>query len=88
MKHLNIKVYGDVVGVDFRWSAKLAAEELGIKGFARNEAGGWVYIEAEGPEKALEQFIDWCKIGSGYAKVDRVEVFEGVLKNFEDFKRV
>ncbi|MBI2013179.1 MAG: acylphosphatase [Candidatus Colwellbacteria bacterium] len=71
MKHLNIKIYGRVQGVFFRDSVKRKAEEWGIKGFARNEADGPVYIEAEGPEAA---------------KVDKVEIEEGDLVNFQNFQ--
>ncbi|MBI2506744.1 MAG: acylphosphatase [Candidatus Colwellbacteria bacterium] len=36
-RHLNIRVFGQVQGVFFRDSTRRKAEELGIKGFARNE---------------------------------------------------
>ena len=86
MKHLNIKVYGKVQGIFFRATAKEQAETLGIKGFARNEPDGTVYIEAEGEEKNLDKFIKWCNIGPSMAGVEKVVVTEGQLKNFNDFK--
>ncbi len=61
MKHLNIKIHGQVQGVFFRDSAKQAADKLGIKGFAKNEADGTVYIEAEGEEAGLGKFLEWCR---------------------------
>ncbi|MBI4049315.1 MAG: acylphosphatase [Candidatus Doudnabacteria bacterium] len=88
MRHLNIKVYGRVIDVDFRHAAKRLAESLGITGFARNAHDGTVFMEAEGEEEALAQFTDWCKVGSKYARVDKIEVSGGELKGFRDFKRI
>ncbi len=86
IKHLSVKVFGRVQGVFFRHSAKQKAKELGIKGFVRNEPDGTVYIEAEGEEENLEQFLDWCHRGPFLAKVKKVEfVFKSGIKNFDDF---
>lgn len=84
-KHLNIKILGRVQGVFFRVSAKEQAEKLNIKGFARNESDGTVYIEAEGEEKDLEKFVNWCKDGPPSAKVEKIEVTKGKLKNFTEY---
>jgi acylphosphatase len=84
-KHLNIKVYGRVQGVFFRHSAKQKARELGVKGFVRNEPDNTVYIEAEGEEENLKQFLDWCHKGPFLASVKKVEVKESEMKNFNDF---
>ena len=73
LKHLNIKILGRVQGVFFRHSAKQKAEELNIKGFARNEPDGAVYIEAEGIEENLKQFLDWCHYGPLLASVKKLE---------------
>lgn len=81
-KHLNIKIYGRVQGVFFRISAKEKAESLGIVGFARNEPDGSVYIETEGQEDDLEEFIKWCQKGPEAAHVEKVETYKGPLKNF------
>lgn len=84
-RHVNIKIHGMVQGVFFRYSAKEQADTLGITGFARNENGGTVYIETEGEEKQLEKFLEWCKKGPPYAKVEKLDVTEGELKNFPKF---
>ena len=85
-KRLTVKIYGFVQGIFFRYSAKVEAEKQGIKGFARNEDDGSVYIEAEGNEKDLSLFLDWCKKGPALAKVEKVD-FEckNELKGFESF---
>lgn len=85
-RHLNIKIYGRVQGVFFRHYAKQKAKELGIKGFTQNEPDNTVYIEAEGEEKNLKQFLDWCHQGSSSALVKKVEFeFKSELQNFNDF---
>ncbi len=86
-KHLNIKVYGKVQGVFFRVSAKDEADKLGLKGFARNEKDGSVYIEVEGKKETLDKFLEWCKNGPEAAMVEKLEIKEGTVKNFSEFKR-
>ena len=86
IRHLNIKVYGRVQGVFFRHSAKQKAKELGIYGFARNEPGEAVYIEAEGQEDSLKQFLDWCRQGPPSAFVEKIDFeFKTEMKNFSEF---
>lgn len=85
-KHLNIRVFGQVQGVFFRHSARQKAEELGIKGFAKNEPDDSVYIEAEGEEENLKKFLDWCYQGPAFAQVKKVESkFSSEIKIFNEF---
>ena len=85
MTHVNIKIFGEVQGVFFRHSARLKAREIGITGFVKNEPDGAVYMEAEGDEKTLGQFLEWCQHGSESAKVEKVESSSGNVKGFSDF---
>ena len=73
MKSLVIKIYGDVHGVGFRDAAYWTARKMHVAGFVMNDPDGGVYIEAEGDEKALKEFLIWCKKGPVTAKVSRVE---------------
>ena len=85
-KHLNIKISGLVQGVLFRHSARREAEKLNIKGFARNEDDGTVYIEAEGEKENLKKFLDWCRNGPIFSRVEKVDFkFSSEIKNFTDF---
>ncbi|MBI2022485.1 acylphosphatase [Candidatus Daviesbacteria bacterium] len=86
IKHLKIYVRGLVQGVFYRANASKKAEEFGIYGFAKNEADGSVYIEAEGEEKSLKEFTAWCKEGPELARVEELKIAEGDLKNFSEFK--
>lgn len=86
MKHLQIKVYGQVQGIGFRYRAREKAQKLKICGFAQNELDGSVYLEAEGSEKDLKKFLDWCQKGPLFAKVTKVDFeFTEEFKNFDDF---
>lgn len=85
-KHLNIKIYGQVQGVSFRYYAFEQAEKLKIVGFAKNEVDGSVYIEAEGERKDLEKFLSWCKNGPTFAIVESLKTEESTLKNFDKFE--
>ena len=88
MKRLTLKILGDVQGVTFRWSSREKAQELDIVGWVKNEPDGSVTVIAEGDEAKLETFLDWCKTGPRWARVDKMEEkLEEVGKlNFEKFE--
>lgn len=86
INHLNIKIYGQVQGVFFRYSAKDKADGSGVTGFARNEPDGTVYIEAEGEKESLDKFLEWCQQGPGTATVRKVDFeYESEIKKFKNF---
>ncbi len=86
MKHVNVSIQGKVQGVWFRKSAKQEADKRSIVGFVRNEPGGGVYLEAEGEPDMIDEYLQWCHTGPNNAKVSSVNVSEGPLKQFNDFK--
>ncbi|MFK7771070.1 MAG: acylphosphatase [Saprospiraceae bacterium] len=86
MKCVQIQVSGKVQGVWFRASTQRKANELNIKGIVKNLSNGDVYIEAEGEENILEDFVKWCHQGSDHSRVDNVTTSELKSKSFEDFK--
>jgi len=88
MKHINITVSGKVQGVFYRASTKAVADQLGIKGFVKNQEDGSVYIEAEGDDFSLESFLEWCNEGPEKAKVENVTLAESELKNYRNFEVV
>jgi acylphosphatase len=85
-KHFVIKVSGRVQGVFYRASTAEVAEQLGLRGFVRNEPNGAVYIEVEGDEEQLDQFVTWCEQGPRLAKVDTVDIEEAPLVGFKNFE--
>jgi len=88
MKCVILKIEGRVQGVFFRASTKKQADALGINGFVKNEVDGGVYIEAEGDEKTLHQFIEWCRVGPLHAAVSHVKITATEPKQFSSFKIV
>ncbi len=69
-----LKIYGKVQGVFFRDSSRAEAQELNLSGWAKNEIDGTVEIVAEGEDKNLKKFIEWCKYGPDHAEVEKVDV--------------
>jgi len=88
MKCFQITISGKVQGVGFRYSAKSFARALGINGIVRNLPHYEVYIEAEGNEFQLNEFIKWCKTGPEHARVTNVFVSECELKEYSSFEVV
>ena len=86
MKHYNIRVRGHVQGVGFRYSAMRAAEIHGVYGFVRNEPDGSVYIEAEGDPVNLEMYLEWCRKGPGYGRVESVFHTASAVQGFRKFE--
>jgi acylphosphatase len=85
MVHKNIVIQGWVQGVGFRYAARKTAFQYGITGFVRNLPDGSVYIEAEGPEAAVEEFITWCHTGPARSQIRSVTIEGGSLREFKDF---
>jgi acylphosphatase len=88
IKHLNITVKGKVQGVSYRVTTKAVADQLGIRGFVKNEPNGDVYIEAEAEESLMEMFLEWCEEGPDPARVTAVSTTEGEIKNYRNFEVV
>lgn len=67
---------GRVQGVFYRATAARRAQELAIRGYARNLPDGRVEILACGEDEPVQAFIKWLWIGSSASKVTSVEVAE------------
>ena len=85
-EHFEIRVYGRVRNVMFRYSAAELARSLGLTGFVQNEPDGSLAIEVEGEEIALQNFTAWCRKGPPLAVVERFEIREAPLKHFAVFE--
>jgi acylphosphatase len=84
---LRIFVSGRVQGVFFRAATADEADQLGIKGFARNRSDGTVEIVAEGKRKHLEMLLAWAHTGPRHARVDDVTAEWGEFQNeFSHFR--
>ena len=69
-------VHGRVQGVFFRDTARRAAEQRGVAGWARNNPDGTFEAVFEGDAEAVERLVALCHEGPRGAHVERVDVFE------------
>lgn len=84
-KHVNLTISGRVQGVGFRYATQRSANLMGIKGFVQNNVNGSVSVEAEGEEEILNQFLEWCHQGPGWARIDRVSQSESNMIGYKEF---
>ena len=84
-------VSGRVQGVNYRAAAALRAEQLGVRGYARNLEDGRVEVLAIGSCDAVEALLNWLWRGPSFAHVTAVEVEEtdpGSLPDASGFQRL
>ena len=86
MKCVHLIVSGRVQGVFFRANVKNKANELGLRGYAKNLPDGNVEVVAEGNESKLEEFIGFIKNGPGIAKVENIKIRHKEPENFISFE--
>ncbi len=63
-------VHGRVQGVGFRWWTRSRALELGLTGYAANQADGRVLVVAQGPREAGEKLLQLLE-GGRHARARR-----------------
>mgnify|MGYP000845361652 FL=1 len=56
----------------FRWSARIQALRLHVRGWVRNLPDGDVETHAEGSPEAVDEYIAWLEKGPPYARVESV----------------
>lgn len=82
-----LTITGRVQGVAYRMSAQDEALRLGLVGEVRNRSDGSVEALAEGSQKAVEEFIRWCRRGPPAARVADVNVaWSEPSGEFSDFE--
>ncbi|SDU38886.1 acylphosphatase [Gordonia westfalica] len=69
---LSAFVHGYVQGVGFRWWTRSRALELGLVGYASNQADGRVHVVAEGPRDKVQALLDALRSGETPGRVDLV----------------
>ena len=78
-------IKGTVQGVFYRESMRQEAVRLGISGWVCNRLDGGVEAMVQGPAKAVEAIIAWCRQGPPDAHVASLEFHEatGTFERFE-----
>ncbi|VBA55570.1 acylphosphatase [Mycobacterium attenuatum] len=65
-------VHGRVQGVGFRWWTRCRALELGLTGYAANQADGRVLVIAQGPRESGEELLRLFQGDATPGRVDNV----------------
>ena len=65
-------VHGYVQGVGFRWWTRSRALELGLTGYAANQADGRVLVVAQGSRAGCEQLLELLRGGATPGSVGTV----------------
>ena len=86
MATIHLLIKGKVQGVFYRATAKEIAQALDIKGWVKNTKDGHVESIASGSEKAIQQFIEWCKNGPEKAVVTSINLTSIKDETFADFR--
>ncbi|MEQ1802175.1 MAG: acylphosphatase [Gammaproteobacteria bacterium] len=79
-------VSGQVQGVFFRASTAQVAEQLGLRGYARNLPDGRVEVLAVGDPSSLEALARWLAEGPPRARVTGVVGQEQAVASFAGLK--
>jgi len=82
---LDLVIEGRVQGVGYRYSAKIKAESLGIRGSVQNLSDGSVFVTAQGEKGAMENFVRWCYKGPPGAIVRNIEKVQEKTGEFSEF---
>jgi acylphosphatase len=84
-RRVRVVVSGRVQGVFYRASCAAEAERAGLGGFVRNLGDGRVEAAFEGRPQAVEEMVEWCRLGPRGARVERVELHEEELTGERTF---
>lgn len=71
-----LRISGRVQGVGFRAAARRKARSLRLRGWVENLVDGSVRVMIRGDADKCARFIHWCREGSSYSWVERVDIQE------------
>lgn len=71
-----VVVHGRVQGVFFRDSVRRRAQSVGVAGWVCNRPDGTVEAVFEGPARAVDALVAFCRRGPARAEVERIDVEE------------
>ncbi len=78
-------ITGRVQGVFFRDRTVRKARDLGVQGWVANNGDGSVTVHAEGPDWAVNDLEEWCRVGPPEAIVTGFDVREAPQEGGEGF---
>ncbi|OGZ26975.1 MAG: acylphosphatase [Candidatus Nealsonbacteria bacterium RIFOXYB1_FULL_40_15] len=88
-KRARVYISGRVQGVGFRAETTFRARRISLKGFVKNLKDGRVEAVFEGDEEEVDKIVNWCRKGTIFSKVNKVDIIEEEAKgDYEEFKTV
>jgi acylphosphatase len=78
-------IRGRVQGVGFRYFAQRAADELKVRGYARNLDDGSVEVYAVGTGEQMSELAGRLRKGPRFADVRGVEEYEAGVQQYDTF---
>ena len=85
---VDLVIEGRVQGVGYRYSAKMKAESMGIRGSVQNLRDGSVFVTAQGEKIAMDKFVRWCYKGPPGAIVRNIEKVHGRIEDLSEFRGI
>lgn len=79
-----LMISGNVHRIGFRHLALEFARLLDLSGLTGYD-GDTIFIEAEGPEKPLNLFVEWCRKGPEGCTIEKFEITEMEPLNSKEF---
>ena len=79
-------ISGKVQGVFFRANSRKKAEELGLKGYAKNIDNGSVEVVVQGKDDKIKLLVEFLKASPGYSNVDSIKIKNKEFENLKDFR--
>jgi len=87
MIRVHLIISGYVQGVGFRYSVRKKANIFNINGWVKNNIDGTVEIVAEGDDKNIQAFLEYCKKGPSLASINNIKLdYEDPKQEFKDFE--
>ena len=86
VSQFDIKISGRVQGVGFRAATLRQARFLRLRGWVENLADGSVRAVVKGDMENCTRFINWCKDGSAFSWVEKVDIREMKPEPLDPFR--
>jgi acylphosphatase len=84
-KNFRITVVGNIQGKSFRSIIMYRAGSLKLKGVVAYLGLTSLYVEVEGEEQTLSEFLSWCRSLIYEDIINKVTIEEGTPKGYTDF---
>jgi acylphosphatase len=81
-----VLVEGRVQGVGFRAFVRATGADLGLAGWVRNLSDGRVEAFVEGEDAAVAAFLERCRKGPPFGRVERLEAEDAAPEGYSRFE--